>query len=273
MSILNRVKIVGQELWSHSPFTLLGAAVGLLFMYLFKDISKENALRLFAVFHPLHVVLSAMVTAALFKLHRKASSFILILVIGYVGSIGVATLSDCILPYLGQSILGATIPTHAVLHTLNATDDTHDTGVESRAEAGHACLGDHDHDHEFSGDKPHLHIGLIEEWYWVNPAAILGVVLAYFWPKTKIPHAGHILISTWASASFMLMNSPEEMGVTMLVGMFIALFIAVWLPCCASDIIFPAMLACPDGVHLGHHGCVLCGHKDQDKGHGDDTHA
>ena len=257
MALLQRVKLVGQELWSHSPFTLLGAAAGLLFVYLFKDISKDNALRLFAVFHPLHVVLSAMVTAALFKLHRKASSFLLILVIGYVGSIGVATLSDCILPYLGQSILGAAIPTESAVHILG--------------NGGHKHSRECDHDHEHI--KPSLHLGFIKEWYLVNPAAIVGIVIAYFWPKTKVPHAGHILISTWASASFMLMNSPEQIGFTMLIGMFIALFIAVWLPCCASDIIFPAMFACPDGVHLGHHGCVLCGHKDTDKGHDNDAHA
>jgi len=255
MTLLQRAKLVGIELRAHSPFTLLGAGLGLLFMYLFRDISKENALRLFAVFHPLHVILSAMVTAALFKLHRKASNFLLILIIGYIGSIGVATLSDCILPYLGQSILGVVIPTESAVHTLGHADHIHTADCE----------------HEHAHAKPHLHLGFIEEWYLVNPAAILGVILAYFWPKTKIPHAGHILISTWASASFMLTNSPEQMGVTMLVGMFIALFIAVWLPCCASDIIFPSMFLSDDGGHLGHHGCLLCGQKD--KGHHDDGQA
>jgi len=245
MSILERFKHIGIELKAHSPFTLLGAATGIVFMLIFKDISKENALRLFAVFHPLHVVLSAMVTAALFKLHRKASSFLMILLIGYIGSIGVATLSDSVLPYLGQSILGAAIPTHAALHTLDAPDHVHDP--------------DCDHHH---GHGPHLHLGFIEEWYLVNPAALLGVILAFFWPQTKIPHAGHILVSTWASASFMLMSSPEQMSLLLLFGMFFALFLAVWIPCCLSDIVFPTLFLRTDGVHLGHHGCVLCGKKD-----------
>ena len=245
MALSERLKFIGAELRAHSPFTLFGAVLGILFMLLFKDISKENALRLFAVFHPLHVVLSAMVTAALFKLHRKAANFLIILVIGYIGSIGVATLSDSILPYLGQSILGATIPTHAALH------------VGDQPEGEHVHGDDCDH-----AGAPHLHLGFIEEWYLVNPAAILGVVLAYFVPRTKVPHAGHILISTWASASFMLMNSPEQMDIVFIVGMFIALFIAVWVPCCLSDIVFPTLFVRPDGVHLGHHGCVLCGKKE-----------
>jgi len=246
MTVWDRFKHIGLELKAHSPFTLLGAALGIGFMLLFKDISKENALRLFAVFHPLHVVLSAMVTAALFKLHRKASSFLVILAIGYVGSIGIATLSDSLLPYVGQSVLGATIPTHAALHTLDDSDHVH----------GPDC----DHNH-----KPHLHLGFIEEWYLVTPAALLGVVLAYFRPLTKIPHAGHVLVSTWASASFMLISSPEQMSLGLLLGMFIVLFLAVWLPCCLSDIVFPTLFIREDGAHLGHHGCVLCGKPNPDK--------
>lgn len=246
MTLSERIKFIGAELRAHSPFTLVGAFLGILFMLLFKDISKENALRLFAVFHPLHVVLSAMVTAALFKVHRKAASFLLILVIGYVGSIGVATLSDSILPYLGQTVLGATLPTHAALHTLDAPD--HDHGPD--------C----DHAHE-----PHLHLGFIEEWYLVTPAALLGVIIAYVLPRTKVPHAGHILISTWASASYILMTSPEQMSLAFIIGMFIALFIAVWVPCCLSDIVFPTLFLRTDGVHLGRHNCVLCGKTDPTK--------
>jgi hypothetical protein len=246
MAIPERIQQIGRELKAHSPFTLFGAATGIAFMLLFKDISKDNALRLFAVFHPLHVVLSAMVTAALFKIHRKAANFFVILIIGYIGSIGVATLSDSVLPYLGQSILGAAIPTHAALHVGEKDEHVHDADCEHAAE-------------------PHLHLGFIEEWYLVNPAAILGVIIAYFRPRTHTPHAAHILISTWASASYILMSSPEQMSLTFVIGMFIALFIAVWVPCCLSDIVFPTLFFRTDGAHLGHHCCVLCGKKDPDE--------
>jgi hypothetical protein len=214
-------------------------------MLLFRNISQDNALRLFSVFHPLHVLLSAMVTAALFKLHRKASSFFVILIVGYVGSVGVATLSDSILPYWGQSFLGVVIPTESTVHTLGSQEPIH----------GAACKDDHGHEG--------IHLGFIEEWYLVNPAALAGILLAYFWPHTKTPHAAHILISTWASASFMLMNSPAEIGFMMIVGMFVVLFVSVWLPCCVSDIIFPSMFVRPDGTHIEHHSCVFCGHKER----------
>ena len=116
MGMLDKTKLIGTELKNHLPFTLLGASTGIVFMLAGQQWFRGQAETLFSVFHPLHVLLSAMVTAALFEIHRKAKNFLVILVIGIVGAIGVATLSDCILPYFGESILGAAIPTHAALH-------------------------------------------------------------------------------------------------------------------------------------------------------------
>lgn len=245
MPFRDKIKQILQELKAHSPFTLFGAATGVIFMLIGEKWFKAQAHTLFSVFHPLHVVLSAMVTAALFELHRKSSSFMLILIIGIVGSIGVATVSDCILPYFGETILGAAIPTHAAMH-------------EHEHEEAAAVVAD-----EHEGHHPKWHIGFIEEWYLVFPAAILGVVLAYFKPTTHSPHAGHVLVSTWASSAHMLMNTHAEMSFPLLAGMFIVLFIAVWLPCCFSDIIFPMLFVRSNGVHIGH-SCILCGKKERE---------
>ncbi|MCI0499329.1 MAG: hypothetical protein L0Y36_06590 [Planctomycetales bacterium] len=241
MAILDKTKLIGKELLAHSPFTLCGAATGIIFMLIGQRWFKDQAEGLFALFHPLHVVLSAMVTAALFEIHRKAANFFVILVIGITGAIGVATLSDCILPYFGESILSVAIPTHAEVHesTVPEADQEH-------PEDAH----------------PHWHIGFIEEWYLVFPAAIIGVLLAYFKPTTHLPHAGHILVSTWASSAHMLMNTQADLSFALLAGMFIVLFISVWLPCCVSDIVFPLLFVRSDGVHIGH-SCVLCGKKEE----------
>jgi hypothetical protein len=265
---MGKLGLIGRELKSHSPFTLFGAATGILFMLAGLRWFQEQAETLFTIFHPLHVVLSAMVTAALFKVHRKASNFFLILLIGIVGSIGVATLSDSILPYFGETILGAAIPTHAALHDHNHADveeahsetltqDVHEHEEHVHSEACTHTSGEHP-------ASPELHLGFIEEWYLVFPAAILGVFLAYLWPATHYPHASHVLISTWASAAHMLMNTHAEISVVLLTGMFIALFVAVWLPCCVSDIVFPLLFVRSGEAHIGHN-CVLCGHKDKNQ--------
>jgi uncharacterized membrane protein len=230
MSVSGRLKQVGIELKAHSPFTLFGAVTGIALMVLFRNMSHQESYRLFYIFHPIHVVLSAMVTASLFRLHQKTKKFLIVLLVGYIGSIGTATLSDSILPYFGEEILGAVIPTEAAVHS---------HGVETGAADGH--------------NEKKWHIGFIEEWYLVNPSALLGVLIAYFLPRSKMPHAFHILISTWASAAHIMMNTFQPMSAVLILGFIIVLFIAVWLPCCFSDIIFPMLLVKTEGEE-----CVLC---------------
>ena len=197
-----------KELKSHAPFTLFGASTGIVCMLLFKNLEQETSQRIFYVFHPAHVVLSAIVTAAMFKLHAKRPKFIVVLLVGFFGSIGIATLSDSLIPYLGELLLGMHVPVHS---------------------------------HEHTGFAEHAHIGFIEGWYLVIPAAIAGVLIAYFRPKTKFPHAGHVLLSTWASSFHMLMAMGGQLSAWRLMGSFGFLFLAVWLPCCISDIVFPLL--------------------------------
>ncbi|MCP4453774.1 MAG: hypothetical protein GY809_20120 [Planctomycetes bacterium] len=75
--------------------------------------------------------------------------------------------------------------------------------------------------------------------------ALLGILLAWFIPHerlhTRMPHALHVLISTWASSFHILTNMHADFTVIMAMGCFVVLFIAVWLPCCISDIVFPIL--------------------------------
>ncbi len=196
------------ELRAHAPFTLFGAFTGIICMFLFRNISHTISYRLFYVFHPAHVLLSAMVTASLFKLYTSRQKFIAILLVGFFGSIGIATLSDSLIPYIGELLLSMHI---------------------------------HVHSHGHSSFTKDAHIGFIEGWYIVIPAAIIGVLIAYFRPKTKFPHAGHVLLSTWASSFHMLMALGGQFSFWKVIGSFGFLFLAVWVPCCFSDIVFPLL--------------------------------
>ncbi len=244
MSVKEKAKHILVELKGHAPFTLFGAVLGISFMLLLRNISGGSRHTLFAVFHPAHVVLSAIVTTSMFQLHTAKKRFLLVLVVGFVGSVGIATLSDIVIPHIGADLLGLNVPTHDQLHHSEATsaDEAHTTTI-----------------HE--GDEHGIHLGFIEEWYIVNPAALLGIFIAYVLPRTKFPHAGHVLISTWASSSYLLMNMQSEMTIAVLGGILVTLFVATWLPCCISDIIFPLLFVksdiqlagpCPDHVHHSH---------------------
>ncbi|MCK5174835.1 MAG: hypothetical protein KAR47_15680, partial [Planctomycetes bacterium] len=111
-----KLKHIGAELKGHAPFTIFGAVIGLVFMLIFRNIASEKASGMFEIFHPAHVLLSAMVTASMFELHRKVNHFLLVLVVGVVGSIGIASLSDSVIPYIGETLLGLNVPTHADFH-------------------------------------------------------------------------------------------------------------------------------------------------------------
>ncbi len=192
----SKLKDIAKELKSHAPFTIFGALLGIVIMVMIDrvGIGRGFCEQMFGVFHPLHVLLSAMVTAGMYRLHSKGGLWATIL-IGYFGAVGIATLSDCVIPYLGEYLLG--LPNRGI------------------------------------------HLGFIEHWWLVNPLAFIGIGIACFWPKTKFPHAGHVLLSTAASLFHMTMALGETLSPLMIVLICVFLFLAVWLPCCASDIVFP----------------------------------
>ena len=231
-----RLIAIAVELKNHAPFTLFGAVTGILCMLIFKDLHHDTSRVIFYVFHPAHVLLSALVTAAMFKLHSVKRSFAVILAIAIAGSIGTATLSDSLIPYAGEVLLGMEVHVHG-----HAGEDQHGRQTDEAKEGG--------------GFFENAHIGFVEAWYVVFSAAIIGALIAYIRPRTKFPHAGHILLSTWASSFHMLMALGGDITPVKLAGSFVFLFLAVWLPCCFSDIVFPLLFVhSPDGSCCRHGG-------------------
>lgn len=98
-------KTIFEELKEHAPFTFMGAVSGIFMVFLLRNLPEETKFNLFYIFHPLHVLLSAFITASMYKLHKKNPSLIKIFLIGFIGSVGVATLSDSVLPFLGETLL------------------------------------------------------------------------------------------------------------------------------------------------------------------------
>lgn len=196
------IKRILRELKSHGAFTAFGALTGIIIMLLvvWTRISQQVSAQIFWMLHPLHVVLSALVTVSMYRLHTRGGGRIWTgIVVGYVGSVGIATLSDCVIPYLGELLLG--LPNRGI------------------------------------------HLGFIEKPWLVNSLAGVGIAIAYFRPTTKFPHAGHVLLSTWASLFHMIMALGEGFTVLTAGVTAVFLFIAVWVPCCTSDIVFPLLFA------------------------------
>ena len=89
---------ISTEMRRHAPFTFAGTATGVVIMagFMLGHVPQGVSEALFWTFHPLHVLLSALVTAAMYRLHG-GRRFWLTLLVGYAGSVGIATLSDSII--------------------------------------------------------------------------------------------------------------------------------------------------------------------------------
>jgi len=194
---------VANELKEHALFTFFGAFTGIIIIIILvlgnllpqvSSVSKD----IFYILHPTHVLLSALVTTTLYLRYGKRKIWLCI-IIGYTGSIGIATISDSIIPYLSEVLLD--LP------------------------------------------NPGTHIGFIEEPLKTNIPAFIGILLGYWKGTTKFPHAGHVLISTWASLFHIIMALGTTVSLIQAIGILIFLFFAVWLPCCTSDIIYPILFS------------------------------
>lgn len=91
------------------------------------------------------------------------------------------------------------------------------------------------------GIPMYFHLCLIEHPWLVLPAAFLGVWLGTHRPGTEFPHAGHVLVSTYASAFYLTSFGTPAGWISLLPLVLPLLFVSVWLPCCTSDFIFPLL--------------------------------
>ena len=190
------LKLITKELKEHVPFTALGALTGIIItvIVVLGNVPHHISDTIFHTLHPVHVLLSALVTTSMYMRYKKGRVWAVIL-IGWTGAIGMATISDALIPYLGGNLL------HAQME---------------------------------------FHVPFIEEW-WINLFALAGIAIGYRRQTTKIPHFGHVLLSTWASLFYIMAFGIGDNWIPLLPFIFVILFLAVWIPCCLSDIVYPLL--------------------------------
>lgn len=197
------------ELRHHLPFSILSVCFGLMAVGVLNflsylagsgDISFSSSM-LFHVFHPVHLLFSAIATTAMFWQHEK--KFFKAVVIGFFGSAGICGISDIFIPYVSGLLLGAHM---------------------------------------------HLHVCIIEHPVLILPFIILGIIGGFLAPGALekqegviLSHSLHVFVSSMASILYLigygLTNWFSQIGAVL-----IYMVIAVVLPCCTSDIIFPLLL-------------------------------
>lgn len=206
---MKRLKYIGEALKHHLPFSVLSVTFGLILVglltFLTEALKIEDYSELFEeLFHVFHPSHILFSTIATTAMFWKnEKKFLKALIIGIIGSIGICGISDIIIPYVAGSLLGVQMELHI-------------------------CIVKH----------PQITI----------PFLFLGLLLGFLAPETIEKHEGvifshslHVFISASASiiylVSFGLFDWIHRIGVIL-----IYMVIAVVLPCCTSDIIFPLLL-------------------------------
>ncbi len=191
-----KLKRIKHELIEHSPFTLFATVIAILIVVVIKSaLNKEIPEAFFEILHPAHLLVSSIVTAAIYYKYKK--SIFKSMIIGILGSIIIGSLSDVFFPWLGGITLGL---------------------------------------------KMEFHLPVIKEPFLIISTAIIGSILGIATKITKIPHFIHVFISVFASLFYIVSFSNGLLPIQFLLSTIIV-FIAVLIPCCISDIVFPIIFS------------------------------
>jgi len=216
-----RLNFVVSEFAHHLPYTIAGSLIAMAGVWWFGTQHLESgrsdtlftlARSSFHLFHPMHICLSAIATTSLFWRYER--HFWKTIVVGALGTSIPCGLSDYIFPYLGGRLLGQSMELHL-------------------------CVVEH----------PQLFF----------PFLALGI-MAGFWAEERLTgshlfsHGAHVFVSGAASLLYLVSYgfTAWMTDVRFVFPAFLTIVIAVWVPCCISDIVVPTVTA--HGPSCGHHG-------------------
>lgn len=115
----SKLRYILVELGYHLPYSIFGITVGLIAMGILsflailmraETILPEASKELFHVFHPAHILISAVTTTAMFWKHEKR--LVKAIIVGSIGSLTICGLSDIFFPFVGGLLLGFPMDIH-----------------------------------------------------------------------------------------------------------------------------------------------------------------
>lgn len=228
----SRIQLIKHELKEHLPFTLLGVAASILILFLLDHFSLMDATG--SEHHHAH------------HHHDHDEGAHCLGGASYYGFFHVAHFGHIFL----SSIVSAAIYLRRSGSYLKSTLVAIISSILfcSLSDILIPFLGGH-----LWGMQLEFHTDLIEAPFWVILSALIGAILGIIAEKkfgriSYFTHGSHVFVSSLASlfylVAFGLTNWTGE-----IIGVFIITTLAVVLPCCSSDIIFPMSFV--GGIH-GH---------------------
>ncbi|MBI4343946.1 MAG: hypothetical protein HY601_03925 [Candidatus Omnitrophica bacterium] len=215
-----RWNLVAAEFAHHLPYTIISTLIAMAGVWAFgtqllaagrAEQLLEQGRASFHLFHPLHICLSAIATTSLFWRYRHSA--VQAAWVGAWGTVLPCGLSDYVFPYIGGRLLGEPMELHM-------------------------CLV----------QEPQLFFSFLG----------LGI-LGGFWAEKRLrgshlfSHGAHVFVSSGASLLYLISFGFTSWmsDVQAIFPVFAIIVLAVWVPCCISDIVVPVATA-----HKGHaHAC------------------
>ena len=212
-----RWNLIVAEFTHHLPYTIVSTLIAMTGVWWFGTnlINEGHADQLltqsrasFHLFHPLHICLSAIATTSLFWRYER--SVTRAIWVGAWGTVIPCGLSDYFFPYVGGLLVGQPMKLHV-------------------------CIV----------QEPQLFFSFLG----------LGI-LGGFWAESRLrgshlfSHGAHVFVSSAASLLYLISFGFTSWmsDVQRIFPVFAIIVIAVWIPCCISDIVIPVSTA-----HKGHH--------------------
>ncbi len=200
------------ELAAHMPFSVSSVAIGLTFAGLICYLTPAAAGQseghhgqgTYTLFHLFHPMHMFFSAAATTAMFsRYDRSPFKAVVIGLIGAIGVCGVSDIVFPQLSLAIMGKTTP---------------------------------------------WHVCIIQNPTLVLPFAAMGVIVGLTSASgvsrsTLFSHSLHVLASTAASIFYLVAGMEPLEWINELGKTFVFVIVAVMVPCCLSDIVFPLLMS------------------------------
>jgi hypothetical protein len=207
-----RWHVVVAEFAHHFPYTLVGSLIAMAGAWWFgaellhqgrADELFLQSRSLFHLSHPLHICLSAIATTSLFWRYER--HLLRAVLVGGLGTIIPCGLSDYVFPYVGGRLLGQPMELHM-------------------------CIVDH----------PQLFF----------PFLALGI-MGGFWAEERLTgghlfsHGAHVFVSGAASLLYLMSFgfAAWMTDVRLVFPALVTVVLAVWIPCCISDIVVPTAYA------------------------------
>lgn len=212
-----RLGALAVEFAHHLPYTLISSliAMGAVWYFGVTQLPKLTEAGLvpwtwsFHILHPMHLALSAIATTSVFWHHERR--LLKALVVGFFGTVIPCGLSDYIFPFVG----------------------------------GHSL-----------GQPVELHICLLEEPKLILPFVVLGVLAGLLFEErlsgsSVFSHGAHVFVSSLASLLYLVSFGFTAWltDIHLVFPVFLIVVIAVWIPCCLSDIVVPV-----EAAHAHAHG-------------------